>query len=119
MSNVKTRPLIFLQKNRIIEKLDLEDTAISTSGGYENFFEYKGKRYSHIIDPKSGGPVENNLGSVTIIAKDCITSDALATAVTVLGKEKGQKLLNTLGGIKAIIITNELGVRPARHFCGK
>lgn len=96
-----------IRKNKIIQELELEDVAISTSGSYENYFEVGGKRYSHIINPKTGRPVENNLLSVTIIAKDNITADALATAVFVLGKEKGLEMVNRLSGIKAIIITDE------------
>jgi len=80
---------------------------VNTSGGYENFFEINGKRYSHIIDPKNGMPVENGVVSVTIIAKDCMSADALATAVIVLGKAEGRKLVENIDEVKAILITKE------------
>jgi FAD:protein FMN transferase len=94
-------------KNSVIERLDIEDSAVVTSGGYENFFERAGKRYGHIINPKTGYPVENNVVSVTIITTDCLTADALATAAMVLGKEKGAELVEGLKDIKAIIMTKE------------
>lgn len=96
-----------LHKNRVIERLDIEDLAVDTSGNYENFFEATGKKYSHIIDPRTGSPVENNIVSVTIIAKDCMTADALATAVVVLGKDKGPELIKRLENVKAVLIIKE------------
>lgn len=96
-----------LTKNRIIERLELEDTAVSTSGGYENYFMAGGRRYSHIIDPRTGSPAENNMLSATIIAKDNITADALATAAMVLGNEKALGLVKGLGNAKAIVIIKE------------
>ena len=65
----------------------LKEGAISTSGNYENFFEVRGKRYSHILNPQTGWPVEG-VASCSVIAKSCTESDALATGFFVLGPEK-------------------------------
>ncbi|WP_189442689.1 FAD:protein FMN transferase [Salinicola rhizosphaerae] len=71
---------------RIIE---LDDSSVATSGDYRNYFEENGKRYSHTIDPRTGRPITHHLVSVTVITKDCMTADALATAIDVLGPQGG------------------------------
>jgi len=72
----------------------LTDEAIATSGGYEQFFTFKGEEYSHLIDPRSGYPVNNGTLSVSVIAKNCTTSDSLATAFSILGLEWVNKFLS-------------------------
>ena len=74
----------------------ITDTAIATSGDYRNFVEIDGKRYSHIIDPVTGRPVTHNPASVTVIARDCLSADAWATAFSVIGSRKGVALANSL-----------------------
>jgi thiamine biosynthesis lipoprotein len=91
-------------KNKIIARLKVRNKAIATSGSYENFFIYQDKRYNHIIDPHSGCTVANNLMSVTIIADDCTTTDALATAVFVLGEDKGLALVEKLIDIECFLV---------------
>jgi thiamine biosynthesis lipoprotein len=76
--------------------LQLANRAVATSGDYRNFAIVDGRRYSHAIDPKTGRPVLNNMASATIIAEDCMTADAIATAVMVLGQERGTELCKTL-----------------------
>lgn len=71
---------------RIIE---LDDSAVATSGDYRNYFESDGKRYSHTIDPRTGRPIQHHLVSVTVVTSDCMTADALATAVEVMGPDAG------------------------------
>ena len=71
----------------------LQDMAISTSGSYRKFYEEKGIRYSHTIDPSNGYPVKHTTLSVSVLAKDCITADAYATAFMVMGVEKGKEYL--------------------------
>jgi thiamine biosynthesis lipoprotein len=63
--------------------------AVATSGDYRNYYEEDGIRYSHTIDPATGKPVTHRLASVTVVGEKCMTADALATALTVLGPEKG------------------------------
>ncbi|MFZ6862143.1 FAD:protein FMN transferase [Undibacterium sp. Ji67W] len=65
----------------------LHDLSIATSGNYRQFFEYEGKRYSHTIDSRTGYPVDNHLLSVSVLHRECMVADALATAFTVMGSE--------------------------------
>jgi len=69
----------------------LTDTALATSGNYRNFYVEDGQRYSHTIDPVSGKPIRHKLASVTVLAGTCARADALATALMVLGEEKGRQ----------------------------
>lgn len=68
--------------------LSLSDRAVVTSGLYERFFEKDGKKYGHILDPKTGKPVENDFLSVTVVGKNATKCDAFSTALFVMGKEK-------------------------------
>jgi thiamine biosynthesis lipoprotein len=95
---------------QIMSGRELQDTiyvsnvAVATSGDYRNFFEFEGKIYSHTINPKTGRPVTHNLASVTIIAPSCMRADALATAVMVMGTEKGLKLLESLENVEGLLL---------------
>lgn len=68
------------------------DNAIATSGDYRNYFEYDGKRYSHLIDPNTSYPITHNLVSVTVVHPSSMTADGLATALNVMGPEKAKAL---------------------------
>jgi len=70
----------------------LTDTAVATSGDYRNYFEADGKLYSHTIDTRTGRPVTHSLASVTVVDDSGLRADALATALLVLGPEKGMQL---------------------------
>ena len=91
---------------RIMARISVSDTAMATSGDYEKFFLHRGKRYHHILNPKDGFPAEG-CQSVTILAKDAATADALATAIFVLGPEKGYALCQRLEGVDCLIIDKE------------
>jgi thiamine biosynthesis lipoprotein len=85
--------------------LNLTDAAVATSGHYRRFVAIGGKRYSHIIDPEKGQSSES-LASVTIICPSAVDADALATAVSVMGAEKGLALIATMPATDAILITS-------------
>ena len=84
--------------------LKLTDAAVATSGGYRRFALIEGKKYSHIIDTKTGSSSEG-LASVTIISKNATDTDALATAVSVMGPDEGLKLIESLAEAEAILIS--------------
>lgn len=83
--------------------LPLADSAVSTSGDYERFFEEDGVRFHHIIDPSDGDSARELL-SVTVLAEKSVDADALSTTVFVLGRIEGLKLVNSLAGVSAILI---------------
>lgn len=89
-------------KENIALELRLEDKAVDTSGDYEKYFMIDGKRYSHIIDPRSGYPISGNVVSASVVADDSVTADAFATAVCVLGRDE-------LKSLEAIIFVSENG----------
>ncbi|MCP5179224.1 MAG: FAD:protein FMN transferase [Pseudomonadales bacterium] len=95
--------------------LPLVDTAVSTSGDYERFFEKDGVRYHHILDPKTGDSARGAM-SVTIIGPDATLTDSLSTTVFVLGADKGLALIDTLPGIDAIVITPAGELRYSRSL---
>jgi thiamine biosynthesis lipoprotein len=90
----------------ILTKIPLSDVAVATSGDYQKFFIYQGKRYHHICNPKTGFPADG-CQSVTIITKDCMAADGLATAIFVLGPEKGYALCQKLDGVHCLIVDKE------------
>lgn len=83
--------------------LPLVDTAVSTSGDYERFFDADGVRYHHIIDPHTGDSARRSL-SVTVLGDEAMFTDALSTSVFVLGPQRGLQLINKLPGVDAIIV---------------
>ena len=85
----------------------LEDQAMATSGDYRSFFTADGKRYSHIIDPRTGYPVENGVVSVSVIAPDCTLADGLSTAVMVLGADDGLALIESLDRVEVLLVIRD------------
>jgi len=93
----------------IRQRLELKDKAVATSGDYEQYF-VKGKRhYSHLIDPRTGYPADSKISSVTVIAPDCLTADALSTAVFIMGREKGEELVKRFPGVEVVVIPRDNG----------
>ncbi|MCC7202097.1 MAG: FAD:protein FMN transferase [Nitrospirae bacterium] len=90
-------------REKLLGKLALSNISISTSGDYERFFIKDNILYHHIMNPKTGYPARG-CQSVTILAPDTMTSDALSTAVFVLGPEEGMQLIKSLPGIEGIIV---------------
>jgi len=81
-----------LQHSGAVMGVTTEKGGIATSGDYRNYYEVDGKRYSHTIDPSTGYPITHTLASVTVVAETAAEADALATAINVLGPEKGYDL---------------------------
>jgi len=81
----------------VARTLALTDAAIATSGDYRNFFEYQGRRYSHTLDPRTGWPVEHDLISVTVVHDSAMLADAWATALGVLGGDRGMAVAQEQG----------------------
>ena len=86
--------------------IPLLDSAVSTSGDYERYFDADGKRFHHIIDPDTGRSA-NGVRSATIIGPDATTTDALSTSVFVLGVQKGMALIDGMQGFEAIVVDAE------------
>lgn len=80
------------RQDQIAAVVALKDMSLSTSGSYERYVRVRGKRYAHIIDPRTGWPIEGML-STTVVAPTALESDALSTAVFVMGAERGSALL--------------------------
>ena len=91
------------REDGVVALLPLEDTAISTSGDYERYFERDGVRCHHLIDPRTGRSPDT-VRSVTILAADGLTAEALSKTVFVLGVERGLALLETLDGVDAVVV---------------
>lgn len=87
--------------------LQLTDAGIATSGNYRNFYYKDGKKYAHTIDPRTGYPVQHNILSATVIAKDCMTADALATAFMVMGLKEAETFANANPDIDAYFIYSD------------
>ncbi|MCL3780986.1 FAD:protein FMN transferase [Prolixibacteraceae bacterium JC049] len=93
-------------KEKIFSWFKLDDRAVVTSGNYEKFVVFNGKKYTHIIDPRSGYPV-TGIHSVTIVAPKAELADALSTSVFVMGKETGLYLIDQLKGIECLIVDDK------------
>lgn len=95
----------FDSEQSILNAVSLYDESMATSGTYRKFkTDSLGNRYSHIIDPKTGYPSKTNLLSISVIAKDCMTADAYATAFKAMGIAKVKTFLNSHSEIKAFLI---------------
>jgi thiamine biosynthesis lipoprotein len=95
--------------SEIQEVVELTNCGMATSGNYRNYYELDGKRYSHTIDPRSGYPVRHNLLSATIVAPDCMTADAWATACMVAGLDKAKEWIEANDDLKGYLIYEENG----------
>ncbi len=92
-----------LSKDKIFSWLPIVESSVATSGNYEKYVLFKGKKYTHIIDPRTGWP-SSGVNSVSIFSKSAELCDALATAIFIMGKDAGLALINQLGGTEVILV---------------
>jgi len=99
------------QFNRQLQTvLQLSNRSLATSGNYRKFYVENGVKYAHSINPETGFPVKHNLLSVTVIAEDCMTADAFATAFMVMGMQKSKDYVNNDPELEAyFIFSNDSG----------
>lgn len=102
-------------RDQVFARLNINDRAVVTSGDYENFFVLDGKRYSHIINPKTGFPVEEVV-SATVLCPDAELADALATAVSVMGVRDGMALIARLKNVDAVLINADGEVTYSKNI---
>jgi len=108
----------YSDQSEIVGATPLSDGTIVTSGVYERYFEYKGKKYHHILNSKTGMPVETDVTGVSIRSTkghsaDC---DALSTTCLILGKEKGKKLIEGMDGYEALFILSDDKIVKTKGF---
>lgn len=84
--------------------LEITDVGLATSGNYRNFYYKDGKKYAHTIDPRTGYPIQHNILSSTVVAKDCATADAYATSFMVLGLDSAKTICNAHPELDAYFI---------------
>jgi len=104
-----------MDKNKVFALLPITNGAVVTSGNYEKYVNFNGKRYTHIIDPRTGYP-STGLISVTVFAPKAELADALATSVFVMGKEAGLDRINQLPKIECIIIDDKGNITKSKNI---
>jgi len=93
----------------VYKVVPLGGQALATSGDYRSYVLEEGRRRSHVIDPRTGQPVTNGVVSATVLAPTCMMADGLATAVMVMGPQKGLALIERLGEVEALIVVERQG----------
>lgn len=104
-----------MNKNKVFAVLPITNGAVVTSGNYEKYVNFNNKRYTHIIDPRSGYP-SSGIISVTVFAPKAELADALATSVFVMGKEAGLDRINQLPQIECIIIDDKGMITKSKNI---
>ncbi len=92
-----------MNKNKVFALLPISNSAVVTSGNYEKYVKFNGKRYTHIINPKTGYP-SSGIISVSVFASKAELADALATSIFVMGKETGLDFINQLNGVECVLV---------------
>ncbi len=105
-----------LAPRRVFTSLYVTGVGVATSGDYRNVRELNGELRSHLFDPKTGEPVSRALGSVTVIASDCATADAYATAAMVMGLERGMQWLESVPDVEAVFISRGAEGDLSKHL---
>ncbi|EXU77110.1 MULTISPECIES: FAD:protein FMN transferase [Erwinia] len=108
----------FAAADALLGAIKVTDKSVVTSGIYERYFEQDGRRYHHILDPRTGYPLENELESVTIVSADSLDGDIWTTLIFGMGVEKGCAALRQQPGVEAIFVTrqHEVILSSARQF---
>jgi len=97
----------FKPRGEYIGILSVKNKSVVTSGNYERYFMKDGKRFHHIIDPKTGYPSQSKIISATIISDNSIDGDGLSTGVYIIGIDKAMKIIEAIDGIGAIFVTED------------
>lgn len=105
-------------RKQVLAMLPVSNTCVMTSGDYERFFEYEGKRYHHILDPRTGYPATGAM-SATVIAQDAAYADALATSLCVLEPAAGIELVESLARVEALVVGLDGKVHYSTGLKGK
>lgn len=95
-----------LSKDKVFSWLPIIESSVATSGNYEKYIVLDGKKYSHIIDPRTGYPTRG-INSVSIFAKQAELCDAMATAVFIMGRDVGLHMVNQIDGVEAVVVDAE------------
>lgn len=101
------KPQENMLERELQEILSLTNISMATSGNYRQFYERDGVKYSHTIDPYTGYPVRHSLLSATVLAEDCMTADAYATAFMVMGLEKTRQFIEADSTLEALLIYSD------------
>lgn len=95
-----------LSKDKVFSWLPVVESSVATSGNYEKYITLNGKKYSHIIDPRTGYPT-TGINSVSVFAKQAELCDALATAVFIMGRDTGIHMINQIDGVEVVVVDSE------------
>jgi len=102
-----------LDREKIFSWLPLDESSVATSGNYEKYVVFKGEKYSHIIDPRTGYP-SKGINSVSVFSKSAELCDALATSVFIMGRETGLAFIEQLEGTEIIIVDSENKIHKSK-----
>lgn len=95
-----------LSKDKVFSWLPVVESSVATSGNYEKYVMLDGKKYSHIIDPRTGYPT-TGVNSVSVFTKNAELCDALATAVFIMGKDSGIHFINQMDGVEVVVVDSD------------
>lgn len=104
-----------MNDNKVFSWFPLKNRAVVTSGNYENYVVINGKRYAHIIDPRTGYPA-NGLVSVSVFAPRAELADALATGLFVMGRKTGLDLVDQLKGVECVMVDDKGNIYKSNHI---
>lgn len=93
--------------DEVYRVVSLRDQGFATSGDYRNFFEFEGRHYAHIIDPRTGWPVQNGVVSATVMSPTCTQADGLATALMVMGPAAGIPLVEKQEKVECLLVVRK------------